>query len=82
MVQDRALGAARGFAFFENHQHVRKGHHDGVADPLGLAAERHPERGVRLDVAHHVVQVAHRHPGLVGGRDLRARRGSGASRQQ
>ena len=49
-------------------KHVRKGHHDSVADLRGVAAERHPERGVRLDVAHHVVQVPHGHPGVVSER--------------
>ena len=71
VIDHRPFGVAGRFAFAEHYQVIGKLHHRGLAQrSRGFAAESHPEITVRLDVAHVVVQVSHRHACLVGRRQL------------
>ena len=88
VVDDRAFGAAGRVARVEHDEHVLEA--EDLAPGRGkafvtrrhrLAAERDPEAPVGGDVAHAIVQVAHRHAGGVGRGERRAgRRGGGRLR--
>jgi hypothetical protein len=73
VIDDGALGCSCVVALGEEDEHVLEPQRGLRSDSHGRAAERLPEPHVRRDVANAVMEVPHRHAGLIRRRQLRGR---------